>query len=100
MLLRRSGEAGGHEIDARAALDPRVDSGVPEGKALLAFADAVLADDLEERERTRADVRARIGERAFVDACGVIAHFSMMVRIADGTGIPLDGRLDVLTSAL
>ena len=35
-----------------------------------------------------------------VDAAGVIANFQRMVRIADGTGIPLDKRVVALTADL
>ena len=40
----------------------------------------------EARER----VASELGEAAMVDAAAVIGNFQRMVRIADGTGIPLD----------
>jgi hypothetical protein len=41
-----------------------------------------------------------LGENAMVDAAGVIANFQRMVRIADGTGIPLDTPVAMMTSSI
>ena len=41
-----------------------------------------------------------MGDAEVVDAAAVIANFQRMVRIADGTGIPIDGPLDVLSADL
>jgi hypothetical protein len=65
-------------------------SGVPAGDLLLAYVDAALDGDLEAVSRARDAVCAQLGEAATVDAAGVIGNFQRMVRIADGTGIPLD----------
>ncbi len=39
---------------------------------------------------TRTSVIAEVGPAGLVDAAAVCANFNMMVRIADGTGTPLD----------
>ena len=39
----------------------------------------------------------RLGPEQLVDAAGVAATFNMMDRIADSTGIPLDGPIDFMT---
>ena len=36
---------------------------------------------------------ATLGAARLVDAAGVIGNFQRMVRIADSTGIPVDGRM-------
>lgn len=64
---------------------------------LRSFADAVArdSDDLgEARER----LRAAAGDVLFVEACAVTAAFHGYVRVADGTGIPVDD-LVMATSA-
>jgi hypothetical protein len=67
-----------------------VDSiGVPDGELLLAFADAAVRD-----EPTLAEIReqlvAAIGPAATGQAVATVAAFSGLVRVADGTGIPVD----------
>jgi len=98
MLLRGSGEVSGDAIDVQAATSDEA-SGVQHGPVLTSFAAAVFegADDLDQR---RAAVLDALGRAGLVDACGVIANFNMMVRIADATGIPLDRGLDLSTRAL
>jgi hypothetical protein len=39
----------------------------------------------------------RIGPEAFVDAVAVASNFERMVRIADGTGIPLDTPVNLIS---
>ncbi len=86
-----SGEANGLHVDLEAALDRHHigEVGVPAGKELLAFANAV-----ELAERDADDARAHlirvIGEEAALEAAAIIAAFNGLVRVADGTGIELD----------
>ncbi len=89
MLLRGSGEHAGETYADRAAIDAGTDSGVPDGRLLLEFAEAAVSDrdDLAAR---REAVRATLGEPAMIDAAAVIAIFQAVVRIADATGIPLE----------
>ena len=75
-----------------------VASGLPGGDALVAFAEAaVLGDEAHTRE-ARERVRAELGEAAMVDAAAVIGNFERMVRIADGTGIPIDKPLALVSA--
>ncbi len=102
MLLRASGETTGKEFDLHAVTDGTAAalSGVAHAEALVAFAEAVVDTD----ENTLADARARVlaelGPEALVDAAAVAANFERMVRIADSTGIPLDGFVDEMTVEL
>ena len=41
-----------------------------------------------------------MGSAAMVDAAGVISNFQRMVRIADATGIPSDGPMQVMSEDL
>jgi hypothetical protein len=60
----------------------------------------VLGQDDAELGAARSALLAAVGSEAFVDAAGVVANFQRMVRIADGTGIPLDAPLELLTQDL
>lgn len=72
-------------------------AGVAFGAELIAYADAVVARSTDVPE-TRDAVHKSMGDAGVVDAAAVIANFQRMVRIADGTGIPIDGPLDVLSA--
>ena len=66
------------------------DTGVESGAILIAFADAVIADDKAALETTRRQISDAMGEAALVDAAGVAAYFNGIDRIADATGTPVD----------
>ena len=74
-----------------------VESGVPHEKTLIGFAESVLGEDEEALGRFRGEVLENLGAEGLVDSAAVVATFSMMDRIADSTGIPLDGMLDMMT---
>jgi len=84
----------------RAITDPSVASGVAHGDALLAFSDALVGSDDARLERSRDRLLAELGAGGLVDAAGVVANFERMVRIADGTGIPLDPSVRMVTADL
>ena len=69
------------------------DAGVAHGARLITFTEAVMGDDEHALRREREALRAVLTPEAFVDACGVIAAFNVVDRIADATGIPLDPML-------
>ena len=72
-------------------IDADIGVGVADATVLLAFADAVIAEDAAAIPAARAAVIEAIGEAALVDAAAVIAGFNGITRIADATGIPLEG---------
>jgi hypothetical protein len=74
------------------------DAGIEHGALLTAFAEAAVRGDGAELDTARDALRAAAGSDIVVDAAGVIGNFERMVRIADGTGIPLDGIVDALTA--
>jgi hypothetical protein len=91
MLLRVSSESRDQAVDLRAVTGGEsVASGVPGGEALCAFAEAVVGGEARAIASARERLRHELGDAALVDAAGVIGNFERMVRIADGTGIPLD----------
>ena len=81
----------------RALADPAVESGVPNGRALLAFASAVTGGDDASLARAREALRAELGDAGVADAAGVASNFERMVRIADSTGIELGGWMESFT---
>lgn len=64
------------------------DGGIANGALLTDFAEKVHAGTVEASDR--AALIEAVGEAGLVDAAAVCANFNMMVRIADGTGTPLD----------
>jgi hypothetical protein len=68
------------------------DAGVPHGRLLVEFAEAVLGEDDAALTRARAALREAIGPAGLADAAGVVGLFNAIDRVADATGIPLEGK--------
>ncbi len=101
MMLRASAETSGEDVDLAAITDSAaIPTSVPGDRALLAFAEVCLGDDAEAIAEARRRVLDELDEAAMIEAAGVIANFQRMVRIADGTGIPLDPPMAALTADL
>ena len=100
LLLRASGELNGTPVDLRAVVDPEraAASGVANAAPLLALTDALVRGDDAALAQARERVRRELGPAVLVDAVAVAANFERMVRIADGTGIPLDAPVEIATS--
>jgi hypothetical protein len=90
MLLRVSSESQGADVDLQAVRHSDADSGVPHSVALTTFAEAAVRGTPEELREARDRLAEAAGAEALVDAAAVVGNFQRMVRIADGTGIPLD----------
>jgi hypothetical protein len=97
-MLRASVESSGDEVDLRGVIDD-VESGVPHGEVLVRFAEQVVRDG-DDLARARAELLAAMGPAALIDAAAVVGNFERMVRIADGTGIPLDTPVQAMTGRL
>ena len=101
MMLRASAQTSGEDVDLTAIMDGGATAtNVPGSQALLAFAEVSLDDDAQVIAAARQRVRTELDEAAMIEAAGVIANFQRMVRIADGTGIPLDAPMAALTADL
>lgn len=98
-MLRASTELSGQDADLRAVTDGEAAaaSGIDHGAELAALAEAIVGDDEAALARARARLDAAMGPEALVDAVAVAANFERMVRIADGTGIPLDPPMTLLS---
>ena len=66
---------------------------MPGGKALLAFADAVIGPDRTALDRARLDVAKAVGPAAVPAAAAIAATFTKNDRIANGSGIPSELRM-------
>lgn len=66
------------------------DGGVQNGTVLVEFVDAVLGHDEARLPAIRSTMRSAVGDAGFVDACATVASFNAVVKLADGTGIPLE----------
>jgi len=73
------------------------DAGIEHGELLTRFTEAAVQGDAAELATARDTLRARGGAGLLVDAAGVVGNFERMVRIADGTGIPLDGMVTTMS---
>jgi hypothetical protein len=98
-MLRASIEYSGSGADLQGISEGAKagDSGIEHGERLTAFADAAVQGDPAELATARDALRDAAGSAALVDAAAVIGNFERMVRIADGTGIPLDGMVTALS---
>lgn len=66
------------------------DARVPHAVALLEFGEAMLGADAERQARARDALLAALGPAGLVDAAAIVASFNAVVKLADGTGIPLE----------
>jgi len=101
-MLRASIETQGEEVDLRGLTDGKAagESSIFGAAALVGFAEATLGGNADEIAVARDLVRSELGSEALVDAAAVIGNFERMVRIADGTGIPLDAAVNVATEEI
>jgi hypothetical protein len=100
-LLRESSKLTGSEVDLNVITSGlEVESGVPAEAELVNFAEAALAQDNDAISTARSDLAREIGTQGMIDAAAVIANFQRMVRIADGTGIPLDAPMAMVTKEM
>lgn len=90
-MLRESAKTSNVAVDLRVVTNPGLDSGIAHGAALLAFADAVTGTDAAALRRAREAIVEELGARALVEVACIAANFSMNDRVANATGIPMDG---------
>ena len=90
-MLRASGKHDGEDYALDLVLGQgEGDGGVPHGRLLVRFAEAVLGEDDAELAAVRADLLAAMGEAALADSAAVAGLFNAIDRVADSTGIPLE----------
>lgn len=112
-MLRESSKLEGIEVDLQVVTNGQGEGeGEGEGErdregeaikgeqALLAFAESALYFDHDATRIARDKLCAVLGEAAMIDSACIIANFQRMVRISDGTGIPLDTPVAMITADL
>ena len=88
-------------MDLEAALaGDGANAGVPQALELLEFGAAMLGDDRDRQVRARVAITETLGPAALVDAAAIVASFNAVVKIADGTGIPLEDEKAAATADL
>ena len=70
--------------------DSRALDEIPNAHMLIGLADAFMDHEPEHLSNIRDEAASVIGELGVIEAIGVAANFQRMVRIASGTGIPID----------
>lgn len=63
---------------------------VAQAAELLEFGEAMLGGDAKRQTRARTAIVRALGPAALVDAAAIVASFNAVVKIADGTGVPLE----------
>lgn len=76
------------------------DSRVPQAAQLIEFAESVLRGDALRQTAAREAIDRDLGPSALVDAAAIVASFNAVVKIADGTGIPLEDAKAAATEEL
>ena len=91
-MLRESIQADGQSIDLEGLADPdcKEIAGLKNSKTLIEYADVFMSRDAVLLAVVCEKLEKEMGPQALVDAAGVASNFQRMVRIADGTGIPVD----------
>ncbi len=100
-MLSLSAENSNTEVDLGIVNgDDGGSSAVPYSAALMHFAEAVAGRDPQAIAVARQALFDEAGNDVVVDAAAVAGNFQRMVRIADSTGIPVDERMNVLSSSI
>ncbi len=73
---------------------------MPQAALLVAFVDAALGVDGPALCEARSALLDALGPAALVDAAAIVASFNAVVKIADGTGIPLEPEKAAATESL
>ena len=77
-------------MNPESLVRPELDTGVPSGDLLLAFAEKIIGTDRVALDETRTALAKALGPAAVSGASAVAGNFSKNDRIANGIGIPID----------
>ncbi len=70
--------------------DAKALDAIPNARTLIRLADAFMDSEPDRLANIRDEAVSVIGELGVIETIGVAANFQRMVRIASGTGIPID----------
>ena len=89
-MLRASAKQNELTVNLAAMTDRSQDLGLENGEVLLAFTDAVVGNDVHQLNQARADLVAKMGSGALVQASAIAGNFSMNDTAANAIGIPIE----------
>ncbi len=92
----------GGNVNLDGLADPNrvVDLGIPHSKLMIMYTDALVKRDKVAIKASRDALVEAIGAEATVDAAGVISNYTRTVRVSDGTGVPVDAPIQVMSEDL
>lgn len=93
MFLRESGRTLNIKTNPLALVRPGLDTGVPHGDKLIAYAEAIVGTDRSALDSARAALADALGDVAVAGAAAIAANFTKNDRVANGIGIPMDEML-------
>ena len=85
-MLSWSSNESGEPADRSAVVHGDGDGGLPFGREIIDFVDAIGGHDEEQLAGARHRLVESAGEAFMIDTAAVVANFEMMTRVADGTG--------------
>ena len=89
-MLRASAKQNNIPLNLLAMTDRTQNLGMENGEVLLNFADACLGPDIHALNEARADLVAKMGSGALVQAAAIAGNFSMNDAAANAIGIPME----------
>jgi hypothetical protein len=98
-MLSLSADNSKQEVDLQV-INGDGDGGVPLGRELMLFAEALASGDDAALVSSREALLSLAGSDVLIDTAAVAANFQRMVRIADATGLPLDEIVGTLSSPI
>ena len=99
-MLSLSADASNTQVDVQV-VNGQGDGEIPLGRELMKFAQAIaVRSSTDDLVQARNALHSAGGNDVVVDAAAVAANFQRMVRIADGTGIPVDPIMQSLSGGL
>ena len=77
-------------MNPEALVCPELDTGVPHGDLLLAFAETIIGTDRAALDAARDALAAALGPEAIAGASAIAGNFTKNDRVANALGIPVD----------
>ena len=93
MFLRESGRATDLKINLEALIKPTLEIGVPGGKEILNFSEALIGPDRSILDKARLELAYILSPAAVSAASAIAANFTKNDRIANGCGIPSEPKM-------
>ena len=89
-MLRESSKVAGIKVCLASVIDRSDETGLDHGNLLMDFTDELIARNGKALDQIRNELTDKLGKRAIVEASVTVATFSMLDRIANAIGIPLE----------